>query len=256
MALSILQPDESQTFYFRYGPNGEEHYFTAKEVLQKMRDYYQQNFDTVIFLPYAYSTFGYFIGGAQIGSGSDDTMLLGNEDYSDLSSRISTNQFVAVSPLYSGTILLRGFNTDGSVSYSFGSIGYNTLYQGPPDGNTIWNFVSGDYDIPFVLYTECECNHLYINGEEYFKGNATVKVNYYIPSGDYQFTKLTYKKDKEPASVNDGTIVDLDMTQTEAIVDRLEENNTYYFTIFTDISESNSVSFTVEPNPVPPEYRE
>lgn len=256
MAISILQPDESQTFYFRYGPYGEEHYFTAKEVLQKMRDYYQQNFDTVIFLPYAYDTFGYFIGGAQIGSGSDDTMLLGNEDYSDLSSRISTNQFVAVSPLYSGIILLRGFDTDGSVSYSFGSIGYNTLYQGPPDGNTIWNFVSGDYDIPFVLYTECECNHLYINGEEYFKGNATVKVNYYIPSGDYQFTKLTYKKDKEPASVNDGTIVNLDMTQTEAIVDHLEENSTYYFTIFTDISESNSVSFTVEPNPVPPEYRE
>ena len=258
--MAILQPDESQTFYFRYGPNGEEHYFTAKEVLQKMRDYYQQNFDTVIFLPYAYSTFGYFIGGAQIGSGSDDTMLLGNEDYSDLSSRISTNQFVAVSPLYSGTILLRGFNTDGSVSYSFGSIGYNTLYQGPPDGNTIWNFVSGDYDIPFVLYTECECNHLYINGEEWHPpvpvGDANLKITYYVPAGNYEYSKLTYKKDKEPVSVNDGTVVDIDISQTEIIVENLLENSTYYFTIFTDVSESTSVPFKIEPNPVPPEYRE
>lgn len=85
---------------------------------------------------------------------------------------------------------------------------------------------------------------------------ATVRVNYYVPAGDYQFTKITYKKDKEPASVNDGTVVDIDITQTEVTIGGLAENNTYYFTIFTDISESNSVSFTVEPNPVPPEYRE
>lgn len=85
---------------------------------------------------------------------------------------------------------------------------------------------------------------------------ATVRVNYYVPAGDYQFTKITYKKDKEPASVNDGTVVDIDITQTEVTIGGLAENSTYYFTIFTDISESNSVSFTVEPNPVPPEYKQ
>lgn len=250
MAYSILQPDESQTFYFRYGPMGEEHYFTIQEIASKVRAQYGDVFDTIVLLPYVYEPFGYMVGWCTIWSGYDDSMYLYDGEH-DIG--VGYTNSIAVRPLYSNYIPLYGFNTDGTISYSFGSTAFSTYYGGAPD-YYIWNYVGNDsYVQPFVMYTECGCDHLYINGEEYFKGNAIVKVNYYIPSGDYQYTKLTYKKDKEPASVNDGTIVDLDMTQTEAIVDHLEENSTYYFTIFTDINESTSVSFKVEPNPVPPE---
>lgn len=81
---------------------------------------------------------------------------------------------------------------------------------------------------------------------------ATVKVNYYIPEGTYQYCKLTYKKDKEPESVNDGTIVNIDPTETDCLVKGLEEEQTYYFTIYTDKSESNPFPFVVGEVPVPP----
>ena len=75
--------------------------------------------------------------------------------------------------------------------------------------------------------------------------SATVKLTYYIPAGDYQYTKLTYKKDKEPASVNDGTIVNLDLTQDSVIVEGLVENANYWFKIFTSKSESEAFPYTV-----------
>jgi len=73
-----------------------------------------------------------------------------------------------------------------------------------------------------------------------------IKVNYMIPEGDYQYCKLTYKKDKQPESVNDGTIIDIDATQSECTIEGLEENNNYWFTIYTDKNESPPFPYTVE----------
>ena len=83
------------------------------------------------------------------------------------------------------------------------------------------------------------------------KPRPSVKVNYYIPEGTYQYCKLTYKKDKEPESVNDGTIVNIDPTETDIIINGLDEKSKYYFTIYTDKSESNPFLYEFENYNVP-----
>lgn len=70
-----------------------------------------------------------------------------------------------------------------------------------------------------------------------------VNIKYYIPEDEYQYTKLTYKKDLIPESVNDGTIVNLDPTPDQQIVNDLEEGQVYYFIIYTDKSESPYVKY-------------
>lgn len=70
-----------------------------------------------------------------------------------------------------------------------------------------------------------------------------VNIKYYIPEDEYQYTKLTYKKDLIPESVNDGTIVNLDPTSDQQIVNDLEEGQVYYFIIYTDKSESPYVKY-------------
>lgn len=78
------------------------------------------------------------------------------------------------------------------------------------------------------------------------KLGVIIKVNYVIPEGNYQYCKLTYKKDKQPESVNDGTIIDIDATQSECTIEGLEENNNYWFAIYTDKNESPPFNYTVE----------
>lgn len=77
------------------------------------------------------------------------------------------------------------------------------------------------------------------------RGEATCKVTYFLPNDDYQYTKLTYKKDVQPESVNDGIIVNLDPTQDSVNVEGLIENASYWFKIFTNKSESEAFGYTV-----------
>lgn len=83
------------------------------------------------------------------------------------------------------------------------------------------------------------------------RGEATCKVTYFLPDDDYQYTKLTYKKDVQPESVNDGTIVNLDPTQDSVNVEGLIENASYWFKIFTNKSESEAFGYTVGEIPGP-----
>ena len=87
------------------------------------------------------------------------------------------------------------------------------------------------------------------------RGEATCKVTYFLPDDTYEYTKLTYKKNVQPESVNDGTIVNLDPTQDSVTVEGLIENASYWFKIFTNKSESEAFPYTVEVDPVPPEYK-
>lgn len=87
------------------------------------------------------------------------------------------------------------------------------------------------------------------------RGDATCKVTYFLPDDTYEYTKLTYKKDVQPESVNDGTIVNLDPTQDSVTVEGLIENSSYWFKIFTNKSESEPFPFIVPVDPVPPEYK-
>ena len=240
MEHTIIQPDESQTFLFKYGPYGEEHYFTVQEILQKMRVYYQQDFDSIVLLPYAYDAFGYFIAGCQIWDGSANEIYLQNEEIMS----IGYDYVIAVRPLYSNTMPMCAFGTDGQTSYSFGTTSMGTYYDGPPD-YYIWNCFRGDYPVPFIFYTECDCPHIFINGTEYHSGDATVRVNYYLPDSDYEYARITYKKNDKPESVNDGTIVPISPSDSYIDIENLVEGKSYYFKIFTSKSESEAFPFLV-----------
>lgn len=85
--------------------------------------------------------------------------------------------------------------------------------------------------------------------------NAKIKVNYYLPDYDYTYAKITYKQDSEPASETDGESVEILKDETSVNIEGLEEEKTYYFKIFTDKSESEAFQYTVEVDPVPPEYK-
>lgn len=97
-------------------------------------------------------------------------------------------------------------------------------------------------------------NRLFFNNVEEIK--ATVRVNYYLPDYDYTYAKITYKQDSEPASETDGTSVNILKDETSVNIEGLEEEKTYYFKIFTDKSESEAFQYTVEVDPVPPEYKQ
>lgn len=75
---------------------------------------------------------------------------------------------------------------------------------------------------------------------------AKIKVTYSIPQDTYTYCKLTYKKDERPNDVNDGTSIDISPNSKTVNVEGLDENQLYYFTIFTDKNESESFPFTVQ----------
>jgi len=81
---------------------------------------------------------------------------------------------------------------------------------------------------------------------------AKVKVNYYMPEGTYKYAKITYKKDTRPESVNDGTLVNIDVTKDSVDIDGLDDLSDYWFAIYTDINESEAFPFSIGPAPVVP----
>ena len=74
---------------------------------------------------------------------------------------------------------------------------------------------------------------------------ATVKVSYYLPDDNYTYTKLTYNSEHEPEDKDDGTSIDILPSNTSVNVEGLEEDTLYYFTIFTNKSESEPFPFSV-----------
>lgn len=79
--------------------------------------------------------------------------------------------------------------------------------------------------------------------------NNKAKVVYNIPaltSGNYSYAKLVYKQGFIPTSKDDGTAVDLDLTDLGTnktiTVSNIVSGSVYWFVIFTDKSESDAVS--------------
>lgn len=75
----------------------------------------------------------------------------------------------------------------------------------------------------------------------------SVKVNYVIPDGNYEYIKLVYKVNEVPGSVTDGSVINI--TGSGVTVSGLEPNTKYYFKIFMKgtnkaKSESNAVDCT------------
>lgn len=69
-------------------------------------------------------------------------------------------------------------------------------------------------------------------------------VNYSIPKDNYEYARLTYKKDAIPDHKDDGTCIDLDPNATSIDINSLDEGSSYYFMIFTNKSESPDFKFT------------
>ena len=86
--------------------------------------------------------------------------------------------------------------------------------------------------------------------ENVLQNESEVVVDYTIPSGTYSYIKLVYKKDGIPTSYTDGTAIDITQASTEKIIQGIADGDTYWFVIFTNVSESEPVKFVttyVEP---------
>lgn len=129
--------------------------------------------------------------------------------------------------------------------------GFRNAWSSAVARNT-WDFINESNIPTFTDYNE----YLAYTQGPYYDPHATVKVNYMIPEGDYQYCKLTYKADYQPENQNDGTSIDISPSGSSVNVEGLDENQLYYFTLFTDKSESEPFPFTATPDPVPPQYRE
>jgi len=123
-------------------------------------------------------------------------------------------------------------NSTNGVYY--GNFYYNNagfIYYNSVSSSTL-NYIN-DYGLPFFTdkekYMDYICS-VYIP--------VTVRVSYVIPNDDYKYCKLTWKKDEMPTSVNDGTSATILKDEPTVDVIGLEEGANYWFTIYTNKSES------------------
>ena len=80
---------------------------------------------------------------------------------------------------------------------------------------------------------------------------TTITVNYSVESGySYDYITLVYKKNSAPADKTDGTTVSLSASDTNIEITELDEETTYYFKIFAQVTgqseelESNTENAT------------
>lgn len=142
--------------------------------------------------------------------------------------------------------------TNNIIEFDDTGVGEYVLKIGPvmPYNSTNdFSEVTSELDIPiFYDYSEYE---------EYVlsqvipppgpQGDATCKVNYYLQDGDYTYSKITFKEDTPPIDMNDGYVEDIDASQSSINIENLVEGQKYYFTIFTDKSESEPFPYIVGP---------
>lgn len=87
-------------------------------------------------------------------------------------------------------------------------------------------------------------------------GTTSITVNYSVASGyTYDYITLVYKKNSAPADKTDGTAVSISASNTSVTINGLDENTTYYFKIFAQVTgaseelESNTENATTVSRP-------
>lgn len=70
---------------------------------------------------------------------------------------------------------------------------------------------------------------------------SKVVVRYNIPDGTYQYIKLVYKPNSEPETVSDGVVINIPQVDSQVVIDDIITTGTYYFKIFTNAGNSNTV---------------
>lgn len=81
-----------------------------------------------------------------------------------------------------------------------------------------------------------------------------VTIQYIVPTGTYEYIKLVYKVDSAPTSITDGTAVDILQANRSVTISGIANGNTYFFKIFTDVSESEPYEFTTTKPPIASNY--
>lgn len=81
-----------------------------------------------------------------------------------------------------------------------------------------------------------------------------VTVKYVVPAGTYEYIKLVYKVGSAPTSITDGTAIDILQTNRSVTISGIANGNTYFFKIFTDVSESEPYEFTTTKPPIASNY--
>jgi len=102
-----------------------------------------------------------------------------------------------------------------------------------------------------VAYEKCSRawarKELYTILTEHINTGATVRVNYALPSDqNYTYAKIVYKKDTRPDNEEDGESVTILKDESSIDITGLDVGSNYWFTIFTDKTQSESVPFLIE----------
>ena len=107
------------------------------------------------------------------------------------------------------------------------------LNDGEPVNDALESYIDFIDDSKVAVLVEQEIDDL-----------TKVTVKYVVPAGTYEYIKLVYKTGSVPTSVTDGTAVDILQAAKKVILSGIADGNTYFFKIFTDITESEPYEFT------------
>lgn len=121
-------------------------------------------------------------------------------------------------------------------TYPLTVIGSNNI----KGGYSVEDAVSSDFE---VLNNDSKISIMIDNILEDTKDYSKIVVNYTIPSANYEYIKLVYKKDSIPDSYDDGTAINITQDSNSYEITSISENGLYWFVIFTDKSSSSPVSF-------------
>lgn len=114
------------------------------------------------------------------------------------------------------------------------------------DGNAV-NDVAASGNVDFSAKTKVNNLVSAVMGMDDDHTKAT--VTYDIQAINYEYVKLTYKKNQIPEEYDDGTPVDISDMSGKVIVENLDERSTYYFGIFTDKSTSDPYKYSTGVTP-------
>lgn len=190
---------------------------------------------------------------------TDDTIYLADKDYSGFGGASYNVMSIADRAINSddnvkykvfsdsnqSNVLTRDTNSTNPIWGSTKTVDGVAYYCG--GGNLVGQYYPVDLSEYIGFYLPETVDKIYINHALVPVSGASVDVEFTIPSGNYEYIKLVYKKNKIPADVTDGKSVDLLPTDTSCTVNGLSETlgTKYFFAIFTDKSVSDEFSYEV-----------
>lgn len=175
------------------------------------------------------------------------------------------------------TCIMYGWGTNGFYNFTtYQSVIYNAIIGDVPPAYT-WQSVpsiSGKNGISFLSTIQSvylnngdpvnnapanyiqfadDSNVAILVGEQ-VDDPTLVTIQYIVPTGTYEYIKLVYKVDSAPTSITDGTAVDILQANRSVTISGIADGSTYFFKIFTDVSESEPYEFTTTKPPIASNY--